>query len=168
MRLTSRARHALRLAIEVSRRWDDGRPVRLSEVARVTNLSRKFLEQLATPLRSHLILRSLSGRHGGFVLARPPERITVGQVVAAVIGPIVLTDCVDQPEGCMAAEFCECRMISLLLRRQINVVLDGCTLADLTDRNWVRSMREDLARPDPPFAPAPSAAARLGHVRETP
>ncbi|MBI5501301.1 MAG: Rrf2 family transcriptional regulator [Deltaproteobacteria bacterium] len=160
MKLSSRVRHALRLAVEVSRRKDEDRPVRLSEVARITNLSRKFLEQLAGPLRSHLILRSVSGRNGGFVLARPPDQITVGQVMAAVIGPIILTDCLDRPDGCMAAEFCECRMISLLLRRQINDVLDGCTLADLTDRNWVRAMREDLARPATPrpAGPWPSAA----------
>ena len=158
MKLSSRARHALRLAVEVSRRRGEDRPVQLSEVARTTNMSRKFLEQLAAPLRSHLILRSISGRKGGFVLARPAEQITIGQVVAAMIGPIVLTDCADQPEGCMAAEFCECRLISLLLRQRILAVLDGCTLADLTDRNWVRATREELERGEPPaHGPVPVA-----------
>jgi Rrf2 family protein len=149
MKLSSRARHAVRLALEVARREDKGRPVQLSEVSRVTGLSNKFLEQLAMALKTHSILRGISGRKGGYLLARPAGEITIGQVLTAVIGPVDLTDCIEEPSICISAEFCECRLVWLLLRERINEILGEYTLADLTDKDWLRAIKVQLDDVDP-------------------
>jgi len=144
MKLTSRARHALRLALEVSRLGGGERPVRLSEVSEVTGISKKFLEQLAMALKSHGLLRGISGRKGGYVLARPADRITIGEVLKAIMGPISLAVCTDEPSECMSSEFCECRMIWLLLEQRIRAVLDEFTLADISDAGWLGKIHAEL------------------------
>lgn len=148
MKLSSRARHAVRLALEISRHGGSATPVQLSEVARVTGLSKKFLEQLAMALKSHSILKGIAGRGGGYLLARPADEITIGQVLTSVIGPIQLTDCIEESSVCLSGEFCECRLVWLLLRERINELLDEYTISDLTDGDWLCAMREQLRAVD--------------------
>jgi Rrf2 family transcriptional regulator, cysteine metabolism repressor len=144
MRLSSRARHAVRLAIEVHRRESDGAPVDLSQISRVTNISRRFLEQLAMALKSHSILKGISGRNGGYVLGRAAEDITIGDVLRAVIGPIDLAVCTDEPNDCMAAEFCESRLVWQLLRKRINDVLDEYSIADILNNQSLETIRQAI------------------------
>jgi len=152
MRLSSRARYAVRLTLEVHRRGEIGKPVRLSEVARVTNISRRFLEQLAMALKSHSILRGICGRNGGYVLGREADDITIGDVIRAVTGPIELASCNEEPSDCMAAEFCESRVIWKLLEQRVNDVLDEYSIADVLDRESLTSIRELLHPPESPDA----------------
>lgn len=142
MKLSSRARYAVRLTLEVHRLEEDGKPVRLSEVARVTNISKGFLEQLAMALKCHSILRGFCGRNGGYILGRAANEITIGDVLRAVIGPIELATCTEEPNDCMAAEFCESRLIWLLLKHRINELLDEYTIADISDRRSIDAIRD--------------------------
>ncbi len=144
MKLSSRARHAVRLVLEVSRLGGKNKPVQLSKISEVTGLSRKFLEQLAISLKSHALLRGVSGRNGGYVLAKPPEKITIGDVLVSAIGPIDLTICAEDPTVCMSSEFCECRLVWALLRDRINAVLNEYTIADLLNREWMDSLKQTL------------------------
>jgi Rrf2 family protein len=151
MKLSCRARYAVRLTLEVHRKGENGKPVGLSEVARVTNISRRFLEQLAMALKSHCILRGICGRNGGYVLGREADEITIGDVIRAVTGPIELASCNEEPSNCMAAEFCESRVIWMLLEQRVNDVLDEYSIADVLDRESLASIRELLhsqERPD--------------------
>ena len=135
---------ALRLMLEVSRLGDGEAPVGLTEVAKATGMSKRFLEQLAMSLKSHHLLRGVCGRKGGYLLARPAEEISIGDVLNAVIGPINLSACAEDESLCMASDFCECRLIWLLLRERINAVLKEYTLADLSNRDWMKAIRKEL------------------------
>jgi len=143
-------RYAVRLTLEVHRKGEIGKPVGLSEIAKVTNISRRFLEQLAMALKSHCILRGICGRNGGYVLGREAEDITIGDVMRAVTGPIELASCNEEPSDCMAAEFCESRVIWMLLEQRINDVLDEYSIADVLDRESLASIRELLHSPESP------------------
>jgi Rrf2 family protein len=148
MKLSSRVRNAVRLTLEVHRQAVDDNPVRLSEVSRVTNISRRFLEQLAMSLKSHSIIRGICGRNGGYILGRSADEITIGDVIRAVNGPIDLAVCTEEPNDCMAAEFCETRLVWLLLKKRINHVLDEYTIADILDKNSLDNIRNELAADD--------------------
>jgi Rrf2 family protein len=150
MRLSSRARYAVRLTLEVYRLGKSGKPVGLPEVARVTNISRRFLEQLAMALKSHCILRGFCGRNGGYILGRPADEITIGDVMRAVTGPVELASCTEDPNDCMAAEFCESRVIWMLLEQRVNDVLDEFSIADVLDRTSLASIRDLLHTPERP------------------
>lgn len=144
MKLSARARHAVRLTLEVYRLGDGQKPVRLSEVSEVTGISRRFLEQLAMSLKSHEIIRGVCGRKGGYLLARRAEEITIGAVLRAVLGPIDLTICTADQAECMSSEFCECRLVWQLLKKRINELLDAYTIADITDRQCIEEIRKLL------------------------
>jgi Rrf2 family protein len=138
MKLSTRARYALRMMLDVARNGGEDTPVSLATVAERTDLSRGYLEQLAQALRNARLLRGISGRHGGYRLATPAADITLDRIIEASIGPICLVDCIEDPVGCPRSEFCECRVVYSLINRRIADVLREYTLADLLDPTWVR------------------------------
>jgi Rrf2 family protein len=133
MKLTTRARYALRAMIQIARNSEEGKPVNLSDIAAKTQVSRRYLEQLVMPLKSASLLRGMSGKDGGYVLARPADQIRVGEIVEAAIGPINIVDCVENPESCMKADWCECRPLYVMLNDRITDAFNAFTLADLAE-----------------------------------
>jgi len=137
IRISTRARYALRLMVDVARHGSENGPVSLASVSKRTDISRSYLEQVALVLRSASLLRGVCGRRGGYRLAVPPAEITVGRIFEALIGPTCLVDCVDDPASCPRSDYCECRVIYRLMNEKILAVLQGHTLADLIDPDWV-------------------------------
>jgi len=147
MKLTSRARYTLRAMVELTR-LEQGRqsPVRLTEIAKITGISRKYLEQLMMALKRHDLVEGYKGRAGGYRLTRPADQITVGQILDAVTGPVDLAICIDQPQECLRSEFCECRCIWVLLEARINDVLNEYSLADLIKPGGIGPLRALVAQ----------------------
>lgn len=141
MRLSTRARYALRMMLDVARHGGGGDPVSLAAVSERTGISRGYLEQLAMALRSARLVRGVSGRRGGYKLTIMPSQITLGRIVEAAIGPVYLVDCLEDPTTCPRAEYCECRVVYALINRRISDVLQEYTLADLIDPRWLRDDR---------------------------
>jgi len=146
MRISTRGRYALRMMLDVAKHSDNGAPVSLSSVADRTGISHGYLEQLAPALRAGRLVRSVAGRHGGYRLAAPPSKITIRKIMEASIGPVNVVDCVDEPESCLRAEFCECRVVYALINQRIAQVLDDFTLEDLLDPSWVRDSGMELEK----------------------
>jgi len=120
--------------VELARRYGDG-PMSLSEIARVQGISQGYLEQVASALRRAGLLISRRGAAGGYMLARKPEAITVGDVIRVLEGEIVPMTCVTDNDTCdtpCAREGqCATRDVWLTVRMQLEETLDGTTLADL-------------------------------------
>jgi len=114
----------------------------IREIAKRTKMSRRYLDQLAIALKTGTLIRGRSGRNGGYQLTRSSEQISLGQVIEAAIGDINIVDCVRQPEICMKADMCECRLVYLLINTKITQVLNDISLADLADRTALRSICE--------------------------
>jgi Rrf2 family protein len=144
MKLSSRARYALRMMLDVGRNGRKDRPVSLAAVSERTGLSRGYLEQVAAALRTARLIRAVAGRNGGYRLARAAGEISIGEIIEAAIGPICLVDCIDDPEACLRTEYCECRVVYALINHRIAEVLHGYTLADLLDPSWVHSVGGDV------------------------
>lgn len=139
MRFSTRARYALRMMLDIARNGGDHRPVSLAEVSERTGISRGYLEQLAMALRNARLVRGVAGRYGGYRMAMPAAQITIGRIIEAAIGPICVVDCVEEPESCLRAEFCECRVVYAVINQRVADVLDQFTLANLLDPSWVRA-----------------------------
>lgn len=131
MKLSTRARYALRAMTIIARTSKNGEPVKLADVAEHTEISHRYLEQVAISLKSAKLLRGISGKNGGHVLGRRPDKIKLGEIVEAAIGEISIVDCVTDPDSCIRISGCECRNLYNLLNKRIKDTLNQYTLDDL-------------------------------------
>ena len=136
MRLTTKGRYAVR-ALYCLSTYQTDRPTPLSEVAKRQNISLNFLEQLFVHLRKNGIVSSVRGPRGGYKLSKPPENITIGEILRAVGESTFPVFCSDDfiagKKACPRADECVTHMLWDKLGKTINKFLDSTTLADLAD-----------------------------------
>jgi len=108
-------------------------PVQIGEIAKRQDISVKYLEQLIIPLKKANYIKSIRGPRGGHMLAIPPEKITVGEIVNILEGGIDLTDCIGNPEICPRAEHCVTRDIWAETTDAIYDKLNSITLSKMIE-----------------------------------
>jgi Rrf2 family protein len=121
------------MMVFLARHWGE-RPVSLSEIAQLELLSVEYLEQLAVALRKAGLIESHRGVHGGYTLARAPERIKMGEILRTLEGPIAPMVCVSEGASeavCGLETHCSTRLMWLQVGKAIASVLDRMTLAEL-------------------------------------
>ena len=110
-------------------------PASLAEIAAEEDLPRAYLEQLVVSLREAGLVTSTRGAHGGYELARSPERISMAEVLRALEGPIAPMMCAsDNPEHailCDRSARCTVNVLWVRVRDAVAGALDSMTLADL-------------------------------------
>lgn len=130
--------------IAVAKLGRESQPVPIDRVAESTSISSRYLQQLAIALKNASLLQSVSGRGGGYRLARPAAEIKVGEIVETAIGAINIVECVLCPERCDKSDCCSCRGLYAMVNNRITDTLNEYTLADLSDDNWPeRSLRTE-------------------------
>ena len=92
VKVSTRGDYASRALLSLALHEDTEGPTSVRDIAERTGLPQPYLEQILLALKGAGLVRSKRGVGGGYVLARPPEEITLGQIVAAVDGPIVAGD----------------------------------------------------------------------------
>jgi Rrf2 family protein len=133
MRISTRARYALRALLDLELHQDNG-SVTLKEIARRQEVSLQYLEHLFRPLVTAGIIRSVRGPKGGVFLARPAGEIKIGEIVRLLDGSVAPVECVDNPGICPRAESCATRDIWSDLKAAVDGVLNATTLQDLSAR----------------------------------
>lgn len=133
MKLSSRGRYGVRAMFELALHYNGG-SIPLRTVAEKQAISENYLEQLISSLRKAGLVKSTRGAQGGYMLAKEPEQITVGDIVRVLEGPIAPVECVGEDncsDVCQKADECVSKMVWEKLRDKINEVLDETTLADM-------------------------------------
>ncbi len=133
MKITTRSRYGTRMMVELAAHYRKG-PLQIGEISRKQNLSVKYLEQLIIPLKRAGLVKSVRGPKGGHILARPPEEITVWDVVSVLEGTKGITVCVSRPEICERSEICPTRDVWSMVTKAIKETLSKITLADLVKK----------------------------------
>ena len=111
---------------------EDERAHNAAEVACATRLPPPTVSSILKNLARAGLLRSTRGIKGGYTLAAPPCDVTVVDIIAAVDGPIALTDCVeDGPGDCEIEAFCPLRSRWQVINAAVRGALQQVTLADL-------------------------------------
>ena len=120
--------------VQLARHYGTG-PASLAGIAAEEDLPRAYLEQLVVSLREAGLVVSTRGAHGGYELARPPEAITMSEVLRALEGPIAPMICAtDDPEHalvCDRSSRCTVNLLWVRVRDAITATLESMTLADL-------------------------------------
>ncbi|MDL2272767.1 Rrf2 family transcriptional regulator [Desulfovibrio sp. OttesenSCG-928-I05] len=131
MKLSARARYAARILLELAQRKENG-PVTASLLSRQTGVSTQFIEQILRPLRQAGITSSVRGALGGHILVRPPEAISIGDIVRIMEGGIQLTVCnAVGPGSCKRYNSCLTRGAWSRLSQAFEQEMDGISLQDL-------------------------------------
>jgi Rrf2 family protein len=87
MRISAKVDYAVRAAVELAAAASE-KPVKAEAIANAQGIPLNFLENILGELRHAGIVRSHRGAEGGFRLAKPPERVTVADIIRAVEGPL--------------------------------------------------------------------------------
>ena len=145
MRFSTRARYGMRAMLELALNYDQQEPTPLFQIAERQLVSEGYLEQMMTVLRKGGLVRSVRGAQGGYLLTREPARITAGEIVRCLEGPLAPTGCVSEedPEECARAELCVTRKLWERVREAMASVLDGTTLADMCKQTEVLRRNRD-------------------------
>ena len=98
MIFTTKAEYGVRLLIQLGLKGPD-RPVALKAIAEAENLPLAYLERIAALLKKAQLIQATRGAHGGYLLAKPAEEITMDQVVLALEGRIAPMDCFVEVDG---------------------------------------------------------------------
>ena len=132
MKLSTRGRYGIHAMYDLALHADDG-PQSIKAISEREGVPEAYLEQLIAVLKREKLVNSTRGAQGGYVLSRPPEQITVGEVLRALEGGLNLVDCLDEEEACGKSCACPSRIVWQKLRDGLNAIVDGITLRDMIE-----------------------------------
>lgn len=124
MKVSTKGRYGLTVMTELAANFGEG-PISLKAIAEKHELSGHYLEQLIAPLRNAGLVRSVRGAYGGYILSREPGKITVGDVIRILEGPIEPVDFEEEEPAR--------KDLWMRVRDSITEVLDSTTLEDLVN-----------------------------------
>ena len=136
MRVSTRGDYASRALLSLALRSDGLGPTSVRDIAERTGLPQPYLEQILLALKGAGLVRSKRGVGGGYVLARPPEEITLGAIVSAVDGPIVVGDFGEPHANGACDHEGQCALLAVWAEvgTHMREHLDSFTLADMVAR----------------------------------
>jgi Rrf2 family protein len=109
-----------------------GRVVLVREIARAMDVPPLFLAKIFQQFTKLGLVKSFRGSGGGFLLGRPPEEITLCEIVEAVEGPIMPNRCVLSNGACSREKGCTVHPVWKKVEKSVIDILSGVTLKDLT------------------------------------
>lgn len=133
MKLSTKGRYGLKAMFELALHYGKG-PLSIKDIAEKQNLSENYLEQLISSLKKKGLVKSIRGAQGGYLLTKSPENITVGVVIRALEGDIIISDCITgEDSSCERESFCVTKNVWIKIRDSINNAIDNITLEDMVN-----------------------------------
>jgi Rrf2 family cysteine metabolism transcriptional repressor len=131
LRFTKRADYGL-MAIHYIAIHDDLGTVSVKRIAEEFAIPQELLAKILQRLAKQGLIDSQNGPKGGYVLARRPTEITIGEVIRALEGPINIVSCLEESSVCPQMERCNLRRPVRKIQAAITQMLDSMSLAELT------------------------------------
>ena len=137
MKLSSKSEYAIKALIELAIEYQRGNTVTLiNDVAKRRGIPQKYLEQILLSLRNTGVLVSKRGVGGGYSLSRPPESISLGEIIRAVDGSLAPVSCVSTGSHVDCPDESSCGLYSVMLevRDAVSIILDNTSLKNVARR----------------------------------
>jgi Rrf2 family transcriptional regulator, cysteine metabolism repressor len=136
MKFSQKTVYALRAAFELAKHYQRG-PVSVHQLAETQLIPGRFLENILVKLKQSGIVESVRGKEGGYLLAREPNLVKVGDILRAIEGSLDPVSCLNgRPQGkCPMQEDCVFIPMWREARDAVVAVYDGTTIADLLSRS---------------------------------
>jgi len=141
--LSQKARYALRAMLHLAKQLK-GEPQQIADIAKASNVPRKFLEQILLELKKRGLVHSLRGRSGGYQLGRETKDISFAEIIRSIDGPLALSPCASRTayrrcDDCIDEATCAIRKSLIDVRNSTAKILEQHSLADaLADRRKMR------------------------------
>ena len=131
MRISQRGLYALRALTVLAQHPDD--VVKIRDIATQEQLPEKFLEAILLDLKRARIVISVRGAHGGYQLKRPPRKITLGEVIRRIDGPLAPFEDAESLRHRVKTDRRHRLLFGILLdvRNATAAILDHTSIADL-------------------------------------
>jgi Rrf2 family protein len=147
--LSQKAKYALQ-ALLVLADLNEGESLMISDIAERQRLPKRFLEQILLDLKHQGIVQSWRGKNGGYALLKPAGKVTFGEIVRIVDGPLAPLPCLSRMayrccEECVSEEKCAVRRVFASVHEATTEILDNMTLSaalagdDMPVRELLRS-----------------------------
>jgi Rrf2 family protein len=144
--LTAKGKYGLKALVYLASR-PPGETTQATDIATATSIPKKFLDAILGELRNAGIVYSKKGPGGGYVLARAPGDIQIGQAIRTLDGPLAPIACASRTAfhpcaDCKDIKACAVRLTMTKVRDAISEILDRMTIADM-----LRDARQAEGRP---------------------
>jgi Rrf2 family protein len=132
MKLSRKTDYALRVLFTLVEHHGR-RPIPIRELARRNDVPKRFLEHIMLEMKARGWVDSTPGKHGGYVLAKAPEKISMGEVVRHFDGVLAPVGCVSvrHYEPCSQESVCRFRHLLLGIRNDIARKMERASLASV-------------------------------------
>jgi len=134
LRLSTKGQYGVRAMYEIAKGYPDA-PVSIKTISEKQDVSVPYLEQILNKLKNAGLVKSVKGPGGGYLLSLGPEKVTIGDILNELEGPIAITSCLDPDGGCVRIDGCVTHLLWKALGQQIETFLDTITLDDLMKGN---------------------------------
>ena len=145
LRFSTKTRYGVRAILDIA--YNGGRAgVQVKDVSRRQAILPRYLEQIFHRLKKAGIVQSKRGPTGGYLLARKPEDLTVGEIVRITEGPIEPVLCLNPDKSgrnCDRIDNCVTRPIWKEAGQRLRDYLDSVTIQDLCDRAREMGLRKE-------------------------
>lgn len=142
MKITYKGDYALKAVLDLA--LHHGQVITIAGLAERAEIPVKFLEQVLLELKRGGFVASRRGKIGGYMLAKPPSLITVGDIIKFIEGKIEPIACVDKGyKGCADTYKCVFKPLWVDIAKSISLVIDTVTFEDLVNR--VKKQKQGLA-----------------------
>jgi Rrf2 family cysteine metabolism transcriptional repressor len=129
--------YSLKALILLSERYPSPVPLRVEEIAERQRIPENYLRRLLIELKRAGIVVSQKGPNGGYLLARPPGRITMAEVIQVIEGEFAPVECLDDgvtDAPCRRDEFCAMRDVWREVRESVLSILSRTTIQSLAEQ----------------------------------
>lgn len=142
MKISTKGRYGLRAFVDLARYSEDA-PVSINSISERQEISEKYLEQLMTLLKRANLVKSIRGAGGGYILARPSEEISVGDVLRALEGNLEPVSCAAYQEGerCSTQDVCVTKYVWKKINDSISDTVDQIKISELVQES--KQIRKD-------------------------
>ena len=143
MKLSTKGRYGLKAMFQLALYKSEG-PIPLKNMANKQNISEQYLEQIFSSLKKSGLVKSVRGAQGGYLLAKEPKDITVGDILIVLEGPISLSDCVLDEDICENSGKCVTKVVWEKIKKGIDDVINSITLQDMIDDHNKNILDNDI------------------------
>lgn len=128
--------YSLKALLMLAERYPAVTPLRAETIAAAQNIPENYLRRLLIELKRGGLVLSQKGPSGGYLLARPPGRITMAEVVEIIEGDYVPVECLEEGGNspCRREDGCAMREVWREVRDQVVAILRRTTLETLANR----------------------------------